>query len=209
MKAPLTSSSVLFLALFLAAACASDLREENDGGPDVGLDAGVEPTVATSPLSGDDFETRINSSDFDVWIHLSFEAGATDALEVADGSLDWDVAFKRFQIKLNGGISGAGAGELAVADGASLADITTPPADGYVTDVADDPDDEDDDDELAFETAQGGWYDYDPKAHVLSPKPRTYVVRGANAATTIAVQIQSYYNDAGSSGRFTIHWKAL
>lgn len=200
----------LGLAMILCgAACASDLRDESDGGPG-SVDASGAPIVETSPRGDGQFESRVNSSDFDAWIFVSFASGASEALEVTEDSLDWDVAFRRFQIKLNGGVSGPGAGALAVIEGARLEDLIAAPVDGYVTDEADDDEDDDDEAELAFETAAGGWYDYDPETHVLSPKPRAYAIRGARETTedaTIGLTIESYYNEAGSSARFTIHWK--
>ena len=50
-----------------------------------------------------------------------------------------------------------------------------------------------------------GWYDYDGTGHILTPKRRVYVVRGAEGEL-FAVQILSYYSDVGSSGwpKFTV-----
>lgn len=203
-------TTAVVIAFASLAACASDLRDpidDSDGGAQ-DLDAGIAPLVETTELGGGASETRINSSDQDAWIHVSLATGAVAAIDESAGELAWDLGFRRFNIKLNGGASGAGAGELALIDGAALDDVSEAPAGGYVTDEPDVADDEDEDDEYAFLTAGDGWFDYDPMTHVLTPKERVYVVRGAEGAT-FALSIQRYYDEAGSAARFTVHWAPI
>ena len=52
----------------------------------------------------------IDSSSYDDWVYFSLELGEiVDILESED-SMDWDIAFKRNNIKTNGGLSGVGNG---------------------------------------------------------------------------------------------------
>lgn len=51
------------------------------------------------------------------------------------------------------------------------------------------------------------WYDYDATTHVLTPKDRAHVVQTA-AGGTFAVEVLSYYDDAGTAGVLTLSWRA-
>jgi HmuY protein len=214
------------LALVLAG-CAEDIRPDEDeddqaaedDGEDDGDDQGVEADAGETPApdatvdgpirvvdNGDGTATiTVDATDEEKWVYV--DLGELAHVEPADPatSADWDLGMQRFHFALDGGISGAGEGELAVADGAALADVTEAPADGWSTDAADDPKDEDALPELAFETAADGWYDYNFMSHVLSPKERVYAVRGG-AGDLFAMQIEAYYDDAGSPAwlRFTV-----
>ena len=71
----------------------------------------------------------------DKWVYYSFEKNAI--VEVADpqNSLDWDIAFFAYYVKLNGGASGKGkAGVAKVAGDDFSAPITTLPSE-YIQDV--------------------------------------------------------------------------
>lgn len=54
----------------------------------------------------------------------------------------------------------------------------------------------------------GAWYDYDFMTHVLTPKPVVYVVRTVEG-NAFKLEVQGYYDEAGTSGIFTIRWAAL
>jgi hypothetical protein len=193
----------------LAAGCAADIGQlapDGGGGPVGGGDAAAPPDVVEVVDNGDGTSTvRVNATDPTRWIYL--DLGELARIETDDpaASADWDLGLQRFHLLLDGGVSGAGQGALVVFDGAELADVTSAPADGWVTDAADDPADEDDLPELAFETAEGGWFDYDDATHVLTPKARVYAVRGAGG-DAYALRIDGYYNDAGTAAwpEFTV-----
>jgi hypothetical protein len=193
------------------AACADDIRPQIEEEPDAG--SGPDPEVDAAPVgkvtvtdNGDGTSTLVvDATDLEAWIYL--DLASLEVLEPADPatSADWDLGLQRFHYALDGGVSGAGQGELVVVDGAVLADVTVAPSEGWVTDAPDDAADEDDLPEYAFEIAEGGWFDYNPETHVLTPKQRVYVMRGA-AGDLFAVQIEDYYDDAGSPAwlRFTV-----
>jgi hypothetical protein len=200
------------LALALAA-CAGDIRPDDFGAgtePDAST---VEPGADAAPPgkvqvadNGDGTSTvTVNATSVTKWIYLDL----TDLAQVEPPdpatSADWDLGLQRFHYALDGGISGAGEGSLVVMDGAALPDVTGAPAEGWVTDEPDTTEDKDALPEYAFETAEGGWYDYDPVDHELTPKPRVYVVRGGTG-DLFALRIDAYYDGAGSPAwpRFTV-----
>jgi hypothetical protein len=210
------SLAALGAGVMALSACAGDIRPATFGkGDDVQVDAapaapGEDAAPPAGPVSvvdnGDGTSTvTVNATSVTKWIYL--DLGDLAQVEPTDPptSADWDLALQRFHYALDGGVTGAGQGELAVMDAALLADVTDAPADGWVTDQADDDVDEDTLPEYAFETAEGAWYDYDPETHVLTPKQRVYVVRGATG-DLFALAIDAYYTDAGAPAwpRFTV-----
>ena len=59
--------------------------------------------------------------------------------------------------------------------------------------------------------AFGEWYDYNPQAHTLTPKPEVYVLERNNGSRT-AFRIVSYYGDAAAPMRgayYAVEWKQL
>jgi hypothetical protein len=64
-----------------------------------------------SPIQAQTFE--INSTSSTVWKYFSF--ASNDTLTVTDpaNSTAWDLAFQRYRIKTNGGLSGSGSGSAA------------------------------------------------------------------------------------------------
>jgi hypothetical protein len=104
MKQRYQSFSVLMAAVLLASCGSSDDSDSDDS------DSGAED-VSYSSL-------QINAADYDAWVYVSLTTGATLDLtdEEAATSTDWQLAFRRTAIKLNGGVSGSGNVQVALAD---------------------------------------------------------------------------------------------
>jgi len=68
-------------------------------------------TDTRQPIQSQDFE--INSTGTTAWKYFSFVTN--DTITVADpaNSTAWDLAFQRYRIKTNGGLSGSGSGSAA------------------------------------------------------------------------------------------------
>lgn len=125
----------------------------------------------------------------------------TDGSRVApDGA--WTLSFERFEIGINGGEGGAGNGAAVWAAATRLSSAEMAPAGGWQQDR---PDGDDDDD--LIDRAMGDWYDYDQSTHTLTAKAGLYFVRGAAARSYYAVRIDSYYDEAGTSGVLTFTWR--
>lgn len=199
-------SLMTLMPLALAAAgCAEDLRHDH-GEPDAGttdVDGAPPPShVTTTDHDDGTATTRIDATSSTEWVYLDLE-GPT---EVAAADPDWDLAFQRFKIMIDGGVSGPGGMAIAVLPGADFAAMAAAPAADYITD-APDGDDMDADPDLAF--LQGdGWYSYDPQSHVLSPRDHVYVVRSVEGGY-FKLKMTSFYDDAGTSGFPTFRWGAI
>jgi len=212
--------AALIAACVFAPACADDLRDDDDEtvpdapgdnsgdddsqGSDDGDGDGDESPIVTTEHGDGTYTSRVKATATDEWVYLNLEDGQV----VPGDSSDWDLAFRRFAIKLNGGVSGAGDAALAMLDEGDFDAMSVAPASEYVSDEPDATDDEDDEPELAFLTLGEGWYDYNPTTHVLTAKPRVYFVRSAQGGF-FKLQMLDYYDDAGTSGFPTFGWGAI
>ena len=106
------------------ASCGSDNPEPKTEGLDVKRHT---QSRATSP-AGDPKD----------WVYFSFATGAEVSGVTEENRAtrtDWDIAFNRFYMRTNSGLSGKGKGGAVETDKTSFADVTEAPSDGYVTDV--------------------------------------------------------------------------
>lgn len=188
-----------WLALLGLAGCWPDIR-----GPDYAAwdsDAAASGSRVTNEDEGDGVtSTVVDAADPAVWVHVDFDDGAA---EVTEDDAGWDLMFSRQRIATNGGVSGTEGVEVAIVEAPTLDDVRAAPTDGY---LADQPDDDDDngDAEYVFDA----WFDYDSTTHVLTPHDRVFVVRTTGDAY-VAIEVLSYYDDAGSSGLMQLRWKTL
>lgn len=163
--------------------------------------------IETLGRDGDVTTTRVDATSDSEWIYMDLESGAQVTQDAAQDGDAWDIAFQRFQIMVNGGVSGEGGVEVAVLESA-FDDVDEAPESGFITDAPDSDVDENDDPDLAFTAGDTGWYDYDLTTHTLSPRPFTYVVRTVER-NVYKLAILDYYDDAGTSGFLTFEWAPL
>ena len=187
------------LALSLLPGCADDLAVE---APDETADE----AVVTEAGAGGAFVTRVDASDMAAWRYFSFATGSEVVPADPATSADWDLAFQRFHILSNGGVTGGSGAAIAVVSGQAFADVSAAPADGYLEDAAD-GDDDDTISESAFSDGDG-WYAYDPATNRLSPYPNVYVVRTGSGAF-FKLAILDYYDASGTSGFPQFEWSGL
>ena len=107
MKQRYQSLSVLVAAMLLAS-CGSS-SDDNDNDASTGDSDGSDVSYTS---------LKINAADYDAWQYVSLATG--DVLDLTDveaaTSTDWQLAFRRTAIKLNGGVSGSGTVQVALAD---------------------------------------------------------------------------------------------
>lgn len=139
-----------------------------DGGTDAGTDAGVDGGDAGIPNDA----LTVDASDSNEWVYLDFDG---QELAVSDPSNDenWDLAFRRSEIRTNSGLSGAGVGGAKEGEGDFLSANEVGTFD-FVTDV-----EEDTPNGLVVRNpALGSWYDFEN--FMVRPSERWYAVRGAD-----------------------------
>jgi hypothetical protein len=164
--------------------------------------ATVDATAGGSPNAADN-----------PFIYLKFTADSVTKVEITDvdsyESTAWDLALKRYVLRVNGGDSGPGGMEVATVVAEELADVTAAP-----------PDEEFTTDDWATEDCQlvtgelgepatelGDWYGYDETTNRLAPKGEIYVLRRPDDSA-IKLELETfYYNDI--SGHYEIEWGGL
>lgn len=136
--------------------------------------------------------------------YFSFARQDVIALTDAEAaqSAEWHIAFKRSEIRLNGGISGPGQGGAfpAYQTDQTFADIAEAVQFRYFADKA----------SSAFSSDTGEWYSYDSTTHILSTRNHVYVID--TGAGFYKMQILNYYREvAGApvSGFITFRWRPL
>lgn len=178
----MTQTYRLFSALFLLAVlagCGDDPVSET-AEPVAALvaeDVPADPLVGTDPVTGRPVGTGR---------YTFYSLRENAVVPSADSaSTAWDLALRGTSILVNGGTSGPGDGAAAVV-ARPFAEVAEAPADtAFATDADGAP---------AIPTGSGGgWYNYNPTTHVVTPVPgRTLVVRTADGRYA-KVSILSYY----------------
>jgi len=183
----------------------ADAVGDTAGKPDlVGGDGVAHGDLVTTEDLGDGVTAVIvDATDEASWVYV--DLSTLTQVHPTDPATDdgWDLAFQRFRIASNGGISGGGTVRVAVLDGADWDTLSDAPSDGWRTDAAD-GDDEDEDADLAF-LVDGGWYVYDGTNHTLAPRPERVYVLEAHDGSYFKIRVVDYYDAAGSAGAITFH----
>ncbi|MGH1345057.1 MAG: HmuY family protein [Nannocystales bacterium] len=194
---------LLLAALLCPLACAGDLDDELGGDAvEPPAQGRVGPHTINEPRDGGGQLSTVDATDEVLWVYFDLETGAE--VEVDDPAEDaqWDLAFRRFHIATNGGVSGAAGSEVALVSEA-FDDVAGIPDTGFVVDEPDGDDDNEDPD-YAFRD----WYDYNFMTHVLTPHAQTYVVV-TGSGNAFKVALENYYDEAGTSGFPAVAWAAL
>ncbi|MEC7987032.1 MAG: HmuY family protein [Myxococcota bacterium] len=154
--------------------------------------------------SNPDIDKTINATDASTWIYFDLESASIVSPEDPTDSTDWDIAFQRYQIAINGGISGTGEMEVLPVLGVydDFETLDEAPEGEWVTDV------EDADDDGIPEYAFQDWFDYDVSTHILTPANAVYFVRTVEE-NTFRVRIHDYYSAQGDSGYMSVEFDEL
>lgn len=178
----------------------------------IATDGSIPPSSGTfthTRLEDGSWETLVDASSTTAWSYLDFETGLAVTPSDPTNERTWDVAFQRFKIISNGGVSGMGGALVARVTDTPFANITQAPEGGYLADAPDGDIDRDDTADSAFTNGENDWYNYDVATHQVSPREDiTYIVRTPEMHF-FKVQIRAYYDAAGSPGFLRFHWAAV
>ncbi len=106
--------------------------------------------------------------------------------EVADASADWDIAFNRTTVMVNGGSSGMGNATATLLKDTSFEKVTKQPSTGFKADS---------EEEKAIPTGSGnGWYEYNMADHSINPIPGRILVIKTASGKYAKLEILGYYN---------------
>jgi hypothetical protein len=162
----------------------------------------LNPTEVGDQLVGPILYT-LDARASDQWTFFDFSRAS--AVEVPHQfGVEWDLAFQRHKILVNGGATNPkGRGGIVNLGEVALEEIIEAPADGYVDDsiASINPDTI-----ITENLAIKSWYHYNFLTHLLRPKPNVYAIRTADGKYA-KMRLVSYYCDGGqASGCFTIEY---
>ena len=202
------NTACLLAALQISYGCADDLAPTNN---EIVNDSLEETEIMNSgemidnPSLASTSQLIIDATSYDAWVYIDLDKLIEEpsCLEICQNTNPmeipgWDLAFQRFLVKSNGGISGSGGVEIAIIKDQDFAAITEIPMSGYEQDQEDSTADEDSDPDYVFNQADA-WYQYDFMTHTLATKNYVYVVR-TTVGNYVKVLIKDYYNEIGDSG---------
>lgn len=159
------------------------------------------PTFAPSPVAPEPAGERlvgprlytVDASDGDRWRYFSFAQGS---VVEAPGPFDWDLAFRRFRIIVNGGERFRGLGGVQSLGDTPLEDVIVLPEGGYEGTVVRTD---------SVSPVLERWYDYSFFSHLLTSQGETYAVRTADGRYA-AMEIVGYYCPGAIPGCVTIRY---
>ena len=138
----------------------------------------------------------IDASDPERWHYIDLARGTL----VPNPAAGWDLAFRRFEVRVNGGAGFAGGAGVRALGAIPLDSVASVPADGYEAMRA-----EGRDTTLAV---LEDWYSYSYTTHVLRPRDRTYALRTASGRPA-ALRFESYYCPNAQPGCVTLRYRLL
>lgn len=152
---------------------------------------------------GEAVVTVVDATNYEEFQLLDFDSGIAD-------TPGWDLAFRRFLVVSNGGVSGDGSVQIVKLASASFDEIDTAPSReaDWLVDRPDGATDEDAFADTAFNDGVDDWYDYDQSDHSLTTKGYVYLIRSTERRY-YKLSIESYYDDVGTSGIVTFSWQEI
>ena len=139
----------------------------------------------------------VDASDPDRWRYVNLARGTA----VEDPSdTEWDLAFRRFEARVNGGDGFPGVGGVLELGAVPLDSVLRLPSEGYVGMIA-----------TGRDTSQvllEEWYSYSFTSHVLTAKDRTLGIRTAQGQHA-ALRFLSYYCPGALPGCVTMRYRFL
>lgn len=195
--------ALLLFVLVPLSACAPDLREAY---PFDGATTGGGSRVTHEELGEGVWRTTVDASVNEAWVYLDLDARRELPVDEALTTQDWDLAFQRFKIISNGGVSGPGGVAAAALTGTSFEALTRAPESGFQADETDGTD-ENSDLDSAFLKGEG-WYYYDLGKHRLTARETVYVVRTTDGGY-FKLKLLGYYDGSGNSGHVSFEWASV
>jgi hypothetical protein len=146
--------------------------------PDPEPNPDPDPEPDPGPTVPDD-AVQIDAGDGAQWVYFSVASGVVSPA-TPEESLEWDLAFRRTEIRTNSGTSGPGLGGARIDEAMRAHDeIVDASTFGFTVDEIIDsarPGAE----PTSLNPGMFSWYDYNPRFHSLTPKEQSFLIRTAD-----------------------------
>lgn len=189
----MTRTGIALAAVAALAACPNDPTESDDLSW-LQADAGA----------GEAQLLTLDATSEKAWTYVSFAKGIVAAPEKPEESLDWDIAFQRYNMKTNGGTSGPGQGAVADLGELDMKTTTSAQVSNWTVDAV--IEDARTSDKRSMNSVLSGWYSYHFGRHELVSKYLLYAVRAADGRVAL-FKIHDYYDDAGTAGHYKVLYR--
>lgn len=224
------SKRTAFTALAFAPLLACTPSTSLDGGPHDAGDAGglinpptdsgmpdiptgdcptTPPFVAHGEHASGGTETTVTACSGERWVGLDLETKTELLVDDDTPAGAWDLAFQRYHVMSNGGVSGSGGVRIAPLEGVDFDDVTEAPAEGYLEDESDS--DLDGYDDFVISGQELSWWRYNLETHVIEMTGVVWVVESAEG-NYYKLELTDYYEDqngTAASGYPTFVWAPL
>jgi hypothetical protein len=154
------------------------------------------PVGGDPPLGAGPHLLTVDASDPESWRYVDLARGTV----VEDPAVGWDLAFRRFEVRVNGGAGAAGRAGVIDLGAVAFDSVTMVPADGYAGMEAQGRD--------TTLAVAADWYSYSYTTHVLRPRDRTFAIRTA-VGRRAALRFSSYYCPGARPGCVTIRYRFI
>lgn len=135
----------------------------------------------------------VDASVGDRWVYFDLSRGS---VVESPEPREWDLAFRRYRIIVNGGPGFAGGGGVVELPNAHFDSVVSVPETDYVLTRQEGD---------SLNPALEKWYNYSWTSHVLEPKPVVYALRTADGRYA-KLQIVGYYCPGARPGCVTIRY---
>ena len=136
----------------------------------------------------------LDATDSERWLYFDLDRADLVQIGSPETNDQWDIAFQRFHVKSNGGVSGPGGVQIAP----TRSTVFDDPPDLSTVEWLQDESGSGERVRFAF-AAQGNWFRYDIRTHSLSSRERVSYVQTTEGAV-FKLQMVSYYDRLLISG---------
>lgn len=148
----------------------------------------------------------VDATNKEEWVYFDLDQ-SLDTPTTQTETPGWDIAFQRYKVKSNSGISGDEGVEVAILADIAYEEVDITPADAMFLIDQEDSDDPGDDPDYIF-NIEDQWYAYDLMAHTLNARDTVYVVHSTEDQY-FKIVFLDYYNEVGDAAFLKIMVKQI
>jgi hypothetical protein len=188
----MTKSTVLFLMMAFAGLFITACEEEAE------------------PLPEENWEeVMLDTREYGSWVYFSFAQNAEVEISDFKNSMDWDIGFHRFDVRVNCGSAGPGQGGSRSMGVVDFESVKEAPADGYSLNdsisIIAVPGDWENPVTVPGDTILATWMSFSGPPPTYTMSNEIYVIKTAGG-NYVRLWLKDYFNDMSASGYVTMRY---